>query len=98
MAVRTIAVNTSGQLVTSTVVKAAAGQLFGVSIITDGTNPGSATVHDKAKAATGTILADVQASGASRGTTVMFDPPVDAKLGLYCVVAGEGCKAIVYYR
>lgn len=71
-------------------------RLYGVAIITDGTNPADVILYDNAAAASGTKVYEGGVQGASRGATVIFDAPVRCNNGLYLDITGTGASCIVY--
>ena len=78
-------------------IKASAGVLRGVALITDGTNLGTVVIYDNASAASGTVLFKMSASGASGGREAM-NLDIPASTGIYADVSGTGAGYIVYYQ
>ena len=89
--------NNTGQLSAgSYLIATGKNRLNALSVVGDGTNAGTVTIYDNTTAS-GKIIAQ----GLTRTTDVqqhiIFTNPVYAEIGLYVVVGGTNCKAIVYF-
>lgn len=81
----TYRITSSGTKTSAEAILASGGLLWGVQVASGGT----ATIHDNASAASGTILAV-----GTPGDTIFFNQPIAANNGLYLSVT---TGAIVYY-
>lgn len=64
-----------------------------------GTTASTLTIYDNASAASGTVLAQLQA--VASGNSIVFpfdDSPPQSKNGLTCVVTGTGATAQIYFQ
>ena len=87
----------SGLLAASAAVDEAAAELYGVTLVTDGTNAASVILYDHASAASGTELANLNAAATSSAVHASFNPPVAASNGIYAELAANS-SCIVYSR
>lgn len=72
------------------------GVLVDVLIYTDGTNDATLEIYDNSDSATGTVLAKIVAKG---GELMAGEVSImtEAKYGMYVVLAGVGCSALIRY-
>lgn len=86
----------SGELTAATTVREGRSHLFGVLILTDGSNDALVQVYDNTSAA-GTLLFKGSLAAAENTGYVPFNYPVRADLGLHVVITGTGASVILYY-
>lgn len=73
--------------------------LRALTVLTNGTNDATVTLHDNATAASGTVLAKAIVAGADFTGHITFPQRgVAASNGIYATLAGTGCECIVYYE
>lgn len=72
-------------------------QIFGIQVITDGTNAATLTIYDNAAAASGEVLAKISVAGADRSQSVVYEHGIVANNGIYCDVSGTGAEYIVHF-
>ena len=74
------------------------GLLYGVLIITDGSNDGAVVVYDNATSASGTVLFKGKVAGAGNFGGGTWEVPVRFTNGIYVDMTGTGMSYIIYYR
>lgn len=90
------ACKTSGELNADTAVRTTNARLWGVQVLTDGTNAATLIIYDNASAATGTKLMTIKVPGATLCDSLFFPIPVAASNGLYADITGTGAVFYVY--
>lgn len=92
-----INIKSSGLLSSSSLINTNVPCWFaGIEIVTDGTNPATATVYDEI-GASGTELFKGTVAGASNFDSITFEHPVRVDNGIYVELSGTGASYIVYY-
>lgn len=89
----------SGLLSSSTTVSLLPGRLYGLQVLTDGTNAATVIVYDiNGSSVSGErVLAKIIVAGASRYSAINFVNGVVANKGLRAEISGTGAEAVVYY-
>lgn len=89
----------SGLVGDDTLITKGSGLLYGVLIVTDGSNNGAIVVYDNdTSAASGTILFKATVPGASYFGGGTWEIPVRFSKGVYVDMTGTGMGYIIYYR
>jgi hypothetical protein len=76
---------------------AQSGELHGLTVLADGTNPATVVLYDNASAASGTVLAKIIVDATA--TSEVWTPvaPIECVNGIYADVSGTGAEFIVHY-
>ena len=88
----------SGEKTTSGVIKASAGYLGGIVVLTDGTNDATVILYDNASAGSGTKLLEVSVPGANNYGEIFPPLAITFTNGCYASISGTGASCIVYYQ
>lgn len=75
-----------------------AGLLYGILIITDGSNDGAVVVYDNDSQASGTVLFKGKVAGAGNFGGGTWEVPVRFTNGVYVDMTGTGMSYVVYFR
>ena len=94
---RVLVLGSSGEKTEDTVIKASAGVLGGIIILTDGTNDATAKLYDHASAASGTKLWEAKVPATDEYGGALFPFVIAFANGCYLDLTGTGASAIVYY-
>lgn len=87
----------SGVQTTATSIATGKSRINAITILGDGTNPGTLTVYDNPSAASGLVLAKALTRSSDVQNHIIFTNPVYCENGIYAVPSGTGVSYIIYY-